>query len=122
MRCQACGLEDSGPRRIRGGKIVCDVCAGVAPHGVMEDSERRLRETIALSRIATALGVRLDPDKDNVLLLEELAIAAEGAQAVESTNSQELRDLVAIWKKTAEQDRYCDLLYCISELEERIGK
>jgi hypothetical protein len=59
----------------------CPICWGPVrgPLGLADDSSKRLRETVALFRIATALGVRLDPDKDNVLLLEELAHAAEQA-------------------------------------------
>lgn len=37
----------------------------------------RAREALALARLGNALGVRLDPDKVNAVLLEELADAAE---------------------------------------------
>ena len=43
-------------------------------------SALRLRETVALQRLGNALGVGLDPDKVNAVLLEELADAAEQAK------------------------------------------
>jgi len=42
-----------------------------------EPSVARLRETVALQRLANVLVVKLDPAKENCELLEELAKAAE---------------------------------------------
>ena len=47
----------------------------------------RMREHLAMARLGNALGVSLDPDKVNAVLLEELADAAEYLLGIDAPSS-----------------------------------
>ena len=60
-------------------------------------SALRLRETVALQRLGNALGVRLDPDKVNAVLLEELADAATACMPIDADDPDGGRNCLPLY-------------------------
>ncbi len=74
--CAAChGVLTVGQNPGLAGRRVCNCPKRIEP------SQARLRESVALARLAGVMGVRLDSRKENCVLLEELAAALPGALA-----------------------------------------